>query len=77
MTPATDPNIDHLRNLVDNFRAADNEAKRLRKQLNEYVKELKQQGYSYPVLARETGMAINTIQYIINPDVRKRREGKW
>lgn len=60
-----DPNIEQLHKLVAEYRVAADEAKRLRIKVDAYIQELKRQGYSYPVLARESGFAQGTIQLIV------------
>lgn len=62
---ASDPNIDHLHDLADEYWAADAEAKRIRLTLDAYIQQLKRRGYSYPVLSRESGFAQGTIQLIV------------
>lgn len=60
-----DPNIEQLHKIVAEYRVAAAEAKRLRIKVDAYIQELKRQGYSYPVLARESGFAQGTIQLIV------------
>lgn len=60
-----DPNIAHLHELVKEYREAENDAKRLRAKVDAYIQELKKRGYSYPMLARESGFAQGTIQLIV------------
>jgi hypothetical protein len=63
-----DPNIKHLHRLVAAFRKSEAETKRHREQVDVYIQELKRQGYSYPVLARESGLSQGTIQNIVAKD---------
>jgi hypothetical protein len=63
-----DPNIKHLQRLVAEFRESEAETRRRREQVDVYIQELKRQGYSYPVLARESGLAQGTIQNIVAKD---------
>lgn len=60
-----DPNIAQLHQLVNEYRIAAADAKRLRLKVDAYIQELKKRGYSYPVLARESGFAQGTIQLIV------------
>lgn len=62
---AADPNIEQLHKLVAEYRAAEGEAKKLRFKVDAYIQELKKLGYSYPMLARESGFAQGTIQLIV------------
>lgn len=64
-----DPNIKHLHELVDAYRVSDAETRRLRSEVDLYIQTLKRQGYSYPVLARESGFAQGTIQLIVAKEV--------
>lgn len=66
--PPEDPNIQQLHDLADEYWAADAEARRLRMTLDAYIQQLKRQGYSYPVLARESGFAQGTVQLIVAKD---------
>lgn len=64
MTPP-DPNITTLNEMADAYRRALSDAKHLRDKLDAYIQELKREGYSYPTLARESGLAQGTIQNIV------------
>lgn len=68
MTPAADPNIDHLEAMMTDYREAQAELDAVRSKIYVYVQELKRQGYSYPVLAKTTGFAIANIQKIVAKD---------
>lgn len=63
--PATDPNIDHLEDMMAQYRSAQAELEQIRNKIYIYVQELKRQGYSYPVLAKTTGFAVANIQKIV------------
>lgn len=65
MTPASDPNIDHLHELVNEYRDALDVARKLRTKVDAYIQELKRQGYSYPVLEKESGFGRGTVQEIV------------
>lgn len=65
MTPAADPNIDHLQEMMTEYREVQTELDAIRNKVYTYVQELKRQGYSYPVLAKSTGFALANIQKIV------------
>lgn len=65
---APDPNIEHLHALVAAFRASEAETKRLRADVDRFIQEMKRQGYSYPLLAKESTFAQGTIQLIVAKD---------
>lgn len=65
---ARDPNIEHLHDLVAAFRTSEAETKRLRAKVDLFIQEMKRQGYSYPLLARESTFAQGTIQLIVAKD---------
>lgn len=62
---AADPNIEHLHKLVEEYRASEAGTRTLRLKVDAYIQELKRMGYSYPMLARESGFAQGTIQLIV------------
>lgn len=64
----TDPNLQTLNQLADQYHSVHNEAQRLRRQLDLHIQELKREGYSYRVLARESQLANGTIQRIVAKD---------
>lgn len=64
----TDPNLQTLNQLADQYHSVNNEAQRLRRQLDLHIQELKREGYSYRVLARESQLANGTIQRIVAKD---------
>lgn len=61
----SDPNIEQLHKLVAEYRAAAGKAQTARLKVDAYIQELKKLGYSYPMLARESGFAQGTIQLIV------------
>lgn len=63
--PAPDPNIEQLHQLADQYRAAEEETRNARQQLDLLIQEMKRNGYSYPTLAKESGLAQGTIQNIV------------
>lgn len=63
--PAADPNINHLNALAEEYRAAQEVTRKLRVTLDNYIQELKRQGYSYPVLEKESGFGRGTVQEIV------------
>jgi hypothetical protein len=65
MTPAADPNIDRLNELRDKYQQSLAETNTIRYELDQYIQTLKEQGYSYPVLSRESGFAQGTVQLIV------------
>jgi hypothetical protein len=65
MTPAADPNIDKLNQLRDKYQASLAETNAIRYELDTFVQTLKAEGYSYPVLSRESGFAQGTVQLIV------------
>jgi hypothetical protein len=65
MTPAADPNIDRLNELRDKYQQSLAETNLIRYELDQYIQTLKEQGYSYPVLSRESGFAQGTVQLIV------------
>lgn len=65
MTPAADPNIDQLHQLRDKYQQALAETNTIRYELDKYIQTLKDQGYSYPLLSRESGFAQGTVQLIV------------
>lgn len=65
MTPAADPNIDKLNQLRDKYQASLAETTAIRYELDQYIQTLKSEGYSYPVLSRESGFAQGTVQLIV------------
>lgn len=68
MAPANDPNFDTLHELAELYRQSEAETKRIRQRLDALIQELKREGYSFPVLARESGLAQGTIQNIVAKD---------
>lgn len=65
----TDP-IKTLHKLATNFRAAEQKAKESRAILNAHIQQMKLDGYTFPELAKESGLAQGTIQNIISDDPR-------
>lgn len=65
MTPATDPNIDRLHQLRDQYQQSLAETNAIRYGLDKFIQTLKEQGYSYPLLSRESGFAQGTVQLIV------------
>lgn len=65
MTPAADPNIDQLHQLRDKYQQSLAETNTIRYELDKYIQTLKDSGYSYPLLARESGFAQGTVQLIV------------
>ena len=65
MTPAADPNIDHLHQLRDKYQQSLAETNTIRYELDKYIQTLKDAGYSYPLLSRESGFAQGTVQLIV------------
>ena len=65
MTPAADPNIDRLNQLRDKYQQSLAETNTIRYELDKFVQTLKEEGYSYPVLSRESGFAQGTVQLIV------------
>lgn len=68
MTPAEDQNLDKLHELSDQYWDAENRTKLMRKKLDTYIQELKRAGYSFPVLAKNSGLSQGTIQNIVAKD---------
>lgn len=65
MAAAADPNIDQLHKLAEEYFDAEAESQRRRLILDAHIQQMKRDGYSYPVLARESGLAQGTIQNIV------------
>lgn len=65
----TDP-IKTLHKLAKNFRTAEQKAKESRAILNGHIQQMKLDGYTFPELAKESGLAQGTIQNIIADDPR-------
>lgn len=68
MTPAPDPNIDHLETLMDEYRETQAQLDEIRAKIYLYVQGLRREGYSYPALAKATGFALANIQKIVAKD---------
>lgn len=60
-----DTNIEQLHDLAERYRKAKLAQAQAKRELWNYVRELKNQGYSYPALTKESGLARGTIQNII------------
>lgn len=65
MNAASDPNIEELHRLADSYWEAEAETKSRRLRLDAHIQQMKRDGYSYPLLARESGFAQGTIQLIV------------
>lgn len=63
-----DENIAKLHDLADKYWAADDHAKLMRKKLDTHIQNLKRAGYSFPVLAKNSGLSQGTIQNIVAKD---------
>lgn len=61
----TDPYLAKLRQLANEYHTATKQTESIRRRLDKYVQELKGEGYSYPVLAKNTRLSQGTIQNII------------
>ena len=60
-----DPMVAHLKRLTEEFRRHEDAAATVRNQMDRQIQAMKAAGYSYPVLAEATGLAIATIQYSV------------
>lgn len=83
-----DHHISRLHELADTYRLCVHETKKSRHQLNSQIQQMKRDGYTFPQLAKEAGLAQGTIQNIIAQDpsapqywrkrcTRKRIEGDY
>jgi hypothetical protein len=57
--------VAHLKRLSAEFRQHETAATVVRRQMDRQIQAMKAAGYSYPVLAEITGLAIATIQYAV------------
>ena len=60
--------IRRLNELAAEYRRAQHAAKEVRQRLDEQIRAMKRAGYSFPVLAREAGLAQGTIHNIVAAD---------
>lgn len=61
-----DPNIETLNQLAREYHAAQSATKHIRVKLYAYIQELKSRGYTYPVLAAQSGFSPKGIQNIVD-----------
>ena len=57
-----------LNELAAEYRRAQQAAKDVRRHLDQHIQDVKRAGYSFPVLARESGLAQGTVHNIVASD---------
>ena len=64
-----DPSLNRLKELSELYQESLKQTKEIRYSLDKYIQALKQQGYSYPVLSRNSCFAQGTVQLIVAKNV--------
>lgn len=64
----TGSELRRLNELAAEYRRAQQAAKDVRRHLDQHIQDMKRAGYSFPVLARESGLAQGTVHNIVASD---------